>query len=144
MSNGMFDGIETARVSEGGVYFKPGVYLAKILACKAIRDRKGVGTFVAECELLESSEPSLPKGTLCSWVVKLDKEPALGNIKGFVAAALDADPKAVKAENVEQVCSEGNPLKGTILRVSAQNITTKAGAPFTKVTWMPQDEPVIA
>lgn len=136
---GMFDGIETAQISGGGAYFKPGAYKAKIISCKAIRDRKGVGTFVVESELLESSEPTLPVGSVCSWVVKLDKEPALGNIKAFVAAAMDADPKAVKAENVDQVCSEGNPLKDTILKVSATNITTKTGNPFTKVVWMSAD-----
>lgn len=141
MSNAsMFDGIEGARVSEGGVYFKPGVYKARILAVKALKDRKGVGTFVVECELLESSEATLPAGTIASWVVKLDKEPALGNIKSFAAAANNCGAKDVTAKAIELIVSEGNPLKDTILKVSAQNIKTKSGNDFTKVTWLPEDD----
>jgi hypothetical protein len=37
---------------------------------------------------------------------------------------------------VAKVVSAANPLEGIILRASAQNITTKAGNPFTKVSWM--------
>jgi hypothetical protein len=140
MNTGMFEGIEGARVSEGGVYFKPGVYKARILAVKALKDRKGVGTFVVECELLESSEPMLPAGTIASWVVKLDKEPALGNIKSFAAAANGVQPKDVTAKAIELIVSEGNPLKDTILKVSAQNIKTKSGSDFTKVTWLAGDD----
>lgn len=136
---GMFDGIETARTSEGGVYFKPGSFVAEVKTCKALKDRKGVGTFVVETLLLESSREDMPKGTLCSWVVKLDKEPALGNIKGFVAAAFGLSASAVTAAAVEDVVSDKNPLNGMKLRVSAQNIKTKSGTDFTKVAWLPGD-----
>lgn len=135
----MFDGIETARSSEGGVYFKPGVYRTKVLACKSLKTRKGIGAFVVETELLSSTEPSLPAGTLCSWVVTLDKEPALGNIKSFIAAAMHTETKDVTAAAVDMVVSAGNPLKDVILKVSAQNIKTKAGTDFTKITWLPDD-----
>lgn len=134
-NNSMFSGIEEARISEGGVYFKPGVFRVEVEAVKGLKDRKGVGTFVVEGTLLESSEPSLPVGTAVSWVVKLDKEPALGNIKAFIAAAMGEDAKNVTAESVDLVISAGNPLKGTKLRASAQNIKTKAGNDFTKITW---------
>jgi hypothetical protein len=136
-----FDGIEGARVSEGGVYFKPGAYKARILSVKALKDRKGVGTFVVECELLESSEAALPKGTVCSWVVKLDKEPALGNIKSFAAAANGVQPKEVTAKAIELIVSAGNPLRDTVMKVSASNIKTKSGSDFTKVTWQADEEP---
>jgi hypothetical protein len=136
----MFDGIEGARVSEGGVYFKPGAFRARILAVKALKDRKQVGTFVVECELLESSEPSLPRGTVCSWVVKLDKEPALGNIKAFAAAATGVQPKEVTAKAIELIVSEGNPLKDVTMKVSASNIKTKSGSDFTKVTWQADED----
>lgn len=139
MANGMFDGIEGARVSEGGVYLKPGVFKARIMAVKALKDRKGVGTFVVECELIESSNDDLPKGTIASWVVKLDKEPALGNIKAFAAAATGVSAKEVTAKAIELIVSEGNPLRDTVLKISAQNIKTKAGSDFTKVTWSPDE-----
>ena len=139
-NDSMFDGIESARVSEGGVYFKPGAFKVRILGVKALKDRKGVGTFVVECELIESSEPSLPRGTVTSWVVKLDKEPALGNIKAFAAAATGSTPKEVTAESIKLIVSEGNPLRDTIMKASASNIKTKSGADFTKVTWQLDEE----
>lgn len=142
---GMFKGVEQARVSEGGVYFKPGVYLAKVLACKGFQNRQQIGTFVIECELIESSEPTLPPGTLVSQVIMLNKEPALGNIKGFIATAMNDKVENVTEEMCDMVASPGNPLKGTVLRVSAANIKTKAGAPFTKITWLqPGDQAGLA
>lgn len=137
---GMFKGVESARVPEGGVYFQPGVYLAKVLACKGFSNRRQIGTFVVECELLESSEPSLPAGSLVSQVITLDKESALGNIKGFIAAAMNDRAENVTEEMCDMVASAGNPLKGTVLRVSASNIKTKAGKDFTKLTWLQPDD----
>lgn len=139
-TTGMFDGIEEARISEGGVWFKPGAFHAKVNACKALKDRKGVGVFVVETELTASSRDDLPAGTLVSWVVKLDKEPALGNIKGFAAAALGTTVNKITAEHIENLVSDDNPLAGTMLKVSAQDIITKSGHPFTKVSWLPMAE----
>jgi hypothetical protein len=144
MADSMFAGIEGARTSEGGVYFRPGAYEARVIAVKALKDRKGIGTFVVETELLASSNDKLPVGTMCSWVVKLDKEPALGNIKAFIAAAMKCAAKDVTAQAVEMVISEGNPLRDVVLKVSAQDIKTKAGNDFTKVTWLPKDSAAAA
>lgn len=133
----MFAGIGGARTSEGGVYIKPGVYDLEIRAVKALEDRKKVGTFVVEFDVLRSTVNEHPEGTVVSWIVKLDKEPALGNIKMFLAAAANKDANDVDENDVEEAIGADNPLKGIKIRAAANNITTKTGNPFTKVTWKP-------
>jgi len=132
---GKFSGIKEAKVSQGGVYLKPGVYKTKVVACKSGTTRAGVGFFVVELEALESNNPELPPGTICSWMVTLDKEPALGNIKSFLAVVNNISEKQIDEDGVDLVCSAANPLAGKVLKASAVNIKTKAGKDFTKVTW---------
>lgn len=136
----MFEGIDEARMSEGGVYFKQGAYTVDVVACKAMTNRRKIGTFIVECEVVESTCPDLPPGSACSQVITLDKEPALGNIKQFIATAMGCTPKDVTKQSVALVVSEGNPLKGTRLKLSCQNIKTTAGKDFTKHTWKPMTD----
>jgi hypothetical protein len=132
---GLFAGIKDAQISQGGVYLKPGVYKARIEQCLSKNTRANVGCFIVELDILESNNPELPPGTRCSWVVTLDKEPALGNIKHFVAVATETDEEEIDEAGVELIVSADNPLKDTIVTISAVNITTKKGTPFTKVTY---------
>lgn len=131
-----YGGISEAKFSEGGTYILPGVYRFKVLACKHINMRTGKQAFVVELEILDSTNEARLPGTTCSWMVTLDKEPALGNIKQFIATAVPCDESQVNEEAVLLIVSEKNPLKGKVLRVSATEITTKAGRPFTKVKWL--------
>jgi len=137
---GMFATIKEAKVSQGSVYLKPGVYKTKINACKSGKTRAGIGFFVVELEAIESSNPDLPPGSACSWMVTLDKEPALGNIKSFLSIATDTPEEQIDEAGVELVCSAANPLKGTLLKCSAINIKTKAGKDFTKCNWQATDQ----
>jgi hypothetical protein len=136
---GLFAGIKDAKVSQGGVYLKPGVFTTRIEACKSGKTRANVVFFVVELDILESNNSELPPGTRCSWMVTLDKEPALGNIKAFLAVATDSKEEEIDEAGVELVVSADNPLKDTIVRVSAVNIKTKAGTDFTKCTFLPAD-----
>jgi hypothetical protein len=129
---GLFAGIKEAKVSQGGVYIEPGVYKSRIDACKSGKTRAGVGFFVVELEHLESNNLKHPPGTKVSWMVTLDKEPALGNIKAFLAAASNSKEEEIDDAGAELVVSAENPLKDTVLKISAVNIQTKAGTPFTK------------
>lgn len=131
----MFKGIKGARTSEGGVYLKPGVYDLTIRAVKALEDRKKIATFVVEFDVDRSTVAEHPAGTVVSWIVKLDKEPALGNIKMFIAAASGCSPEEIEEKDVEEAIASEQPLKGVKLTASANNITTRAGNPFTKITW---------
>jgi hypothetical protein len=138
---GLFGGIKDAKYSEGGIYVLPGVYLFEIQALKAIRTRTQKDAFVAEFKVLESTNPERLPNSLCSWMVTFDKEPAMGNVKQFLASVL-----GVKDDQIDESVAEyavnlvddaatnrvANPCKGRKVRCSAVNITTKSNRPFTK------------
>lgn len=138
---GLFGGIKEAKYSEGGVYVKAGVFRFQIEALKAIRTRTGKDAFVAEFKVAESTNTERPVGSLCSWMVTFDKEPAMGNVKQFLAALLN-----VKDDQIDESVAEyavnavddpankrvANPCKGRFVRCSAIDIMTKSNRPFTK------------
>lgn len=130
---GVFGGIKEAKYSEGGVYLKPGVYRLQITACKYLHTRTGKDAFVVEMKVLESTNAERQPGSTCSWMVTLDKEPAMGNIKQFLMCAVPCAESDIDEKVVEYVVQESaNPLAGKIVRCSATDIMTKANRPFTK------------
>lgn len=136
---GIFDGIENAEHFAGGKYVRPGLFLAEILKVKQAKTRKSIPFYVVEMKVLESSDvKEHPIGTTMSWMVMMNQDAALGNIKHFVSVATDMPIKEVQASDAEDSCSEDNPLAGIKLRVMAVNIKTKADKDFTKCTFMPE------
>lgn len=143
----LFDGIEDAQVGQGGVYFLPGKYLVKVLKCITLKSRKREDLFIVECEVVESDVPERKPGSKASWIVNFKQDAALGNIKGFIAAANGIDPgdesavnEQVNLEICEYVVSDENPLAGTLVGLVAVNKKTRAGSDFTLHMWEPTQE----
>lgn len=142
---GLFTGIESAKISAGGVYFVEGIYVVEITKVSTLRSRKNDDLFIVETEIVSSTADERKPGTSCSWVVNLKQEPALGNIKAFIAAANGIDPadtekvnEEVTEEAVEFACSEDNPLEGTRLNLECVAIKTKKeNRDFTLHKWSP-------
>ena len=128
---GMFSAVQGASVNGGGIYFKAGRYKVEILAVKSILSRKNENLFVVETEIKESDCADLRPNTKCSQVINLSKhDSAPGNIKAFVAAALDISPTSEEVnweELCDAACTEANPLKGTMMNLICANTKTKAG-----------------
>ena len=134
---GIFGNIKDAKYSDGGVYLKKGVFRLEILKVLYKKTRQGKDAFIAEFKVLESTNTELLSGCVCSWMVTLDKEPALGNIKQFLAEALAVNMEQITEQIVEAVIDEAkNPLAGKFVRAAAVDIMTKAGRPFTKVKFI--------
>jgi hypothetical protein len=143
----LFDGIEDAQVGQGGVYFLPGKYLVKVLKCITLKSRKREDLFIVECEILESDCPDRKPGSKASWIVNFKQDAALGNIKGFIAAANGIDPgdeSSVKEQVTMDICeyvvSDENPLAGTPVGLVCVNKKTRAGSDFTLHMWEPTQE----
>ena len=135
---GIFDKIGNAQYFESGKYVSPGLYKAEIQKVKQAATRQKRPFFVVEMKVLESSNlKDHPLGTDMSWMVMLDQDAALGNIKHFLAVATGTPINEVSAKDAEDSCAEDNPLGGTEIRLMAVNITTKAGNPFTKCKFIP-------
>lgn len=131
---GVFDKIDEAEGFGGGVYFEPGVYVAQLVECKSGHDREETfNFFVADFDVLESTNPAIPVGTRVAWFAKLQKDtPALKNVRVFMATAAGVPEVEVTTAAAEMICGPGQPLKGAVLRVRAKTIITKKkGQPFT-------------
>ncbi len=135
---GDFDGIKDAKVNAGGNYVLPGQYpLLFINACKKITSQEnGDKVFIVELDILDSLVEGRPKGMSMSWIVKLKHQPALGNIKGFLAEAMNVNVDNVDSAGADFAVSAENPLHGRLIRCDATDtITKKARKPFTKCKW---------
>lgn len=137
---GVFDNIGGAQYFEGGKYISPGLYKAKIVKVKQAATRQKRPFYVVELNILESSNlKDHPIGSDASWMVMLDQDAALGNIKHFISVASDTPIDDVQSADAEDSCSEANPLGGTEIRLTATNIKTKSSGytkDFTKVKFM--------
>lgn len=139
---GLFDGIGDARPGGSNVYFLQGKYKVKLNKVFTYKSRKKDDLFIAECEILESTSDKRPADTKASWVVNLKHEAALGNIKGFIAAANGIDPEdeekvneEVTEEVVEYCVGLDNPLEDIVLDLVCTDIKTRAGNDFTLHEW---------
>lgn len=134
----IFDDIDKAEVFGAGAYFEPGEYLVKINAIKYNKGFKGE-FYIIECILEESDNEKMIVGRTYNQVINLSrKETGPGNVKAFLAAALDVDPKdeSVKwGELAEKACSEENPFAGLQMRLKTFERQTKAGGVFTVHQW---------
>ena len=133
--------VAESKPSEGGNYWLPGQYLVQIDTVKAIESRKGDDLFIVSGENLESSNEKCPVGAACSWVCNLKHEPAPGNVKSFIAAALAMDHDEVDEEVADSVIDpEENPLQGLLVRLTVTIIQTKGkGEDFSKHVWKAVD-----
>lgn len=142
---GIFSGINTARPSDGGVYLGPGAFLLKVIALKQGRSRKKKDFFVAEFEILESTNKEFPVGSTASWMVTIDRDDEdtidmrLGDIKKFCSVLSRAPLSEVDEAAVEMLTSAANPAADWLVRGSGTNKKTRAGGDFTKFVWMPVD-----
>lgn len=143
---GLFSGIEDAKVGGGGVYFLEGLYRCEIVKVFAMKSRKNEDLFIVECKVITSNNAKRKEGSACSWVVNMKHDAALGNIKGFIAAANGIDPTdtgtvdaEVNEEAVETACSDANPLAGQLVDLEATEILTRAKTPFTLHKWKPAE-----
>jgi hypothetical protein len=144
--SGLFSGVKDAKVGQGGLYYLDGQYKVEIERVFTMKSRKREDLFIVETKILESSNAKRPEGMRPSWVVNLKQDAALGNIKGFVAAANGIDPADVEQvdanvdeEACEFACSKENPLKGVVLNLECVTVKTREGGDFTLHKWSPAE-----
>lgn len=144
---GLFQGVENAIPSNGGVYITEGIYPdIEVLGHKVIVSRKKETMFVLEGLVHASSGPkALQPGTKFAWMLKANNDAFLGNVRAHAKACAEALYKeAVPLADVDEsacelMVSPEQPFKGVRLKAQATNIQTKAMTPFTKVEWDPRD-----
>ncbi len=141
---GLFGNIgdKSIKSNGGGVFFEPGTYALECRANKTGKTREGRPFFVAEFNILESTNPLRPAGTGVSWMVMMDKnlETALGNIKGYVASLFDMAEENVDEAGVEALIAADNPGSGLKCRATVSTVKKRNGDPFTKPVFAPYEK----
>lgn len=117
------DLIGSSTVQESSARLLPGNYLLQVDLFKTTTSKKNGHTyFIAEFDIVESSNPERPVGTHVGWARDLNgnfPEANAGECKSLIAATLNADPKDVDSETSRAAVSPQNPAKGRLVRCEA-------------------------
>ena len=135
---GIFSGIKDAQITGASKYLGPGQWYLKVKKCEVFESSKKKGRFffLAEFETLEATDPHSVVGETRSWLVNLDQEAALGNIKAFALALTpDAKESDIDEEMVEELVSSENPAAGLEVRAEGVLRESKNGNEYTRFTW---------
>jgi len=156
----MFSGIRDAKMSTDSNYARRGHYLAMITKMKADETRAGDDFVAVEMTILhtfedgdgkdlQGSDDARPEDTWhrpgedMSHLMMAKHDSFLGNLKACIANVLDVEP----AEVTEEACIEATdpdgaqPMAGRVVELKNRVITTRAGKPFTKVSYAREVDP---
>lgn len=142
---GLFDGLQEAETFERGAFLQPGYHSLQLVRCLAKNTRKsGVG-FIAEFEVLASTNPNHVPGSKATWFQKmLDKNVAFPALKSFLIGVLGLrsdDPALADVrfpDLAEWATSHANPLGGMVVSCNATMIKTVAkNEDFTRCDFEP-------
>lgn len=147
---GVFGGIESARISEGGNYLKPGDYDLEIVKVTVGHTRKGVDFFSCQFKVVGAPEGTHQIGEFVDWYNGKDKDGFLPNIKEWARAVLQNTSEVVvqEADITEPVmealtADSGSAVQGMKLRckVVLKPIKSKPGSFFSRHYWYPGESP---
>jgi hypothetical protein len=143
-----------AETFESGNYFPcvAATYVLEVSRVLTKTNRKKKDIFVAEFRVIESSnkdpekqELGLTEGLTGSWVVNLESDYAMSDLKSFALAALGFsknDPKRNEQDTDKALglaCTDG-AFEGIKVCLETSPHTTKAKTMFTKHMWSPGPE----
>ena len=134
----LFNGIESSQVYGAGNYITAGTHELEVHECSTFESSQNPGRFYfcVEADVLSSTADAHAPGTRVTWLVNMQQPSSLSHCMGF---ALALNPEATQAditsEFMEGICADDQPIRGTRVRAFANNVKTKAGGDFTKVSW---------
>ena len=136
---GMFKGIEDAQASAGNGYIKDGMHLFKVVECKGRADGYKGNSFIAVCEVIESTREEYKPGIRRDFVRNITKQRAmaLADIKAFLAGVLDMEPEEITEEICDEAVEEDSPVVGQLVKCNAATVDTDGGGKFTRLSWTP-------
>ena len=140
-------------MSAGGVYLLPGDYKLKVREVKNGKaESQGWDFFLAEMEVVESTNPDRPAGMVVEWMVAFKNaqyaKTYVGNVKNFLWAVFNGFDPSVQPEAITDkvwalATSEGQPLRGKTVQCSAVDKAKKhtPNENFTRITFQPWTPP---
>lgn len=134
-----FKGIKNAQVYGAGAYMLAGVHeveIGEIKLTKSVQKAGNPDMLIVEVMIIESTNADMVPGSKRTWIVNFAHQPALGNIKQFVAAAYNCDQEDVDDALAASITDPSQPCRGKILKCQGTTILTKEKRqPFTKCEW---------
>ena len=109
--------------------------VATVKELKVVDSQKNIGqqVFIAVLEV-ETEEGK----RFYDWVAKMSERVYLQNIKSLVCALNpESDPNSFGREIMEHLTGPEQPCKNFQVRLKTEQILTKKGNEFTKVSWFP-------
>ena len=128
----LFSGLNEAHVTERLPKITDGDFTFQVLELKNVDGHHGF-SLVIELTILETTNPDFPAGTMGSISInglrsdnKTKRQAALGNVKGFLGAALHIDPESPQQwMGIAKMMIERQLLEGAVLCTTAATVTTK-------------------
>lgn len=156
--SGIFGGIADAQVFSRGAFIRPGEHLLAVDEIKLVKSRKGPTYYTAEYVVERSvggaairsdsgnnaleDTPTQPvmahnvgEKVTAMFDLSNPDSPALGNVKGMLAAIAGQEPEGITEENADYSVHPSNPLKGYRVRCQATSIVTQKGKVFTRLNF---------
>jgi hypothetical protein len=151
---GLFDGIDKARITEGGNYLKEGEFELEVTKALQGTTRKNIGFMAVQMKVLGTSTDKHKIGEIVDWYNAADKEGFLGNAKEWAKACLlnllppgeVLDEATIDEPTLNSLLDKnGEMVQGMKLRVRVvlKPIKSKPGQFFSRHYWTPgQSAPV--
>jgi hypothetical protein len=143
MSGSIFDGIENAKVSNDGNWVRPGKYTATIVGVKMVKKFNGDQFVAIELKIasvLDDENGTGHKvGEDVTHLLKVANPSFLGNFKQFASTALGCEAEDLGKAEADRITSDEQPLAGIEIALTARQIKTQKGNPFTKVMYSDAD-----
>jgi len=133
-SQSVFQKIASAQAFQGGSWIRDGRYVLQVKKIECGQKFSGnhfiVEFVVVSCERTEPFADPNPVGSLCSWVLALDKNlSAPGNAKTFILALLGYDGEVSVDDlvaTIDEITGDKNPAKGMLIHDETFRKPTKA------------------
>ena len=137
--NGIFTGMEQAKAHLGVIYCRSGRYWGVIRKCKLDKNRKMIIYAAVEqsiVRVLDSAQGlGHRQGEEVTFYTSRDKDYFLSDIKSFICGVSGEPEESITQAVCEQVFGPQNPFQYMTVEWSGQDITTKQGTSFTRITW---------
>jgi len=139
----IFDGIEDAKVSNEGNWVRPGKYTASVVAVKLVKKFNGDQFLAIELKIATVADDADGVGHKVdedvTHLMKVSNPSFLGNFKQFASTALGCEADDLGKAEADRVTSDEQPLAGIEIGLTARQIVTQKGNPFTKVMYFDVD-----
>lgn len=146
--SGLFKGMGKVKSSQDANYIKPGNYLVRLDRFKADKGRTGALVAIEMTCLAHVGKPAVgvetcaPLESMTHLIPNFGKgvDMFLPNVKAFIENILGVPPEEMTDDDKMEgyallLADDTQPLRGVVAHVEARQITTRAGTPFTKVSW---------